>query len=392
VDRHAGLVPDPLVQPAQQGASAGEHDAAVHDVAGQLRRGLVEGDPHRVHDRVQRLLQRLAHLGAGDRHRARQPGDHVAAADLGLGLVELGERRAEGHLDLLGGALAEHQRVLLLHPGHDRPVEVVAGGAHREAGDDAAEGDDRDLGGAAADVDDHVAGGLVHRQTGADRGGHRLLDDVDLTGAGLVAALLDRALLDRRDAAGHADHHARLGEVAAAVHLLDEVAQHLLGRLEVGDHPAQERPDGGDVVGGAPDHPLRLETHGEDLAGGLLQRDDAGLVEQDALAAHVDERVGGAEVHGHVAADEAVGPGEAVCHGSPSVQRTARRRPGRADPWCWWGRSDPRLRSPGPTAAQDTRPDLRFAGQTSGNQRASSRAADSGESEACTRFSRLESE
>ena len=30
------------------------------------------------------------------------------------------------------------------------------------------------------------------------------------------------------------------------------------------------------------------------------------LVEQDALAAHVDERVGGAEVNGHVAADEAV--------------------------------------------------------------------------------------
>ena len=37
-----------------------------------------------------------------------------------------------------------------------------------------------------------------------------------------------------------------------------------------------------------------------------FMRDDAGLVEQHALAADVDQRVGGAEVHGHVAADEAV--------------------------------------------------------------------------------------
>ena len=176
----------------------------------------------------------------------------------------------------------------------------------REAGDDAAEGDDRDLGGAAADVDDHVAGGLVHGEPGADRGGHRLLDDVDPAGAGLVAGLLDGALLDGGDAARHADDHPGLGEVAAAVHLLDEEPQHLLGRLEVGDDAVLERPDRGDVVGGAPDHPLGLVADGEDLAGGGVERDDAGLVEQHALAADVDEGVGGAEVHGHVPTDEAV--------------------------------------------------------------------------------------
>ena len=62
----------------------------------------------------------------------------------------------------------------------------------------------------------------------------------------------------------------------------------------------------GDVVGRAADHPLGLVADGEDLAGGGVERDDAGLVEQHALAADVDERVGGAEVHGHVPADEAV--------------------------------------------------------------------------------------
>ena len=175
----------------------------------------------------------------------------------------------------------------------------------RQAGDDAAEADHRDLGGAAADVDDHVAGGLVHGQPGADRGRHRLLDDVDPAGAGLVAGLLDRALLDGGDAARHADDHARLGEVAAPVHLVDEVAQHLLGRLEVGDHAVLERPDGGDVVGRAADHPLGLVTDREHLAGGGVHRHDGRLVEHDALAADIDQRVGGAEVHGHVSADEA---------------------------------------------------------------------------------------
>ena len=136
--------------------------------------------------------------------RLRQAGDEVAAADLGVRLVLGRERRAERQLDLLGGALAEHQAVLLLAEGDDRLVELVAADADALAGDDAAEGDDRDLGGAAADVDHHVAGRLVDRQAGADRGGHRLLDDVDLAGAGLVAGLLDRALLDAGDAARHA--------------------------------------------------------------------------------------------------------------------------------------------------------------------------------------------
>ena len=87
VDRHPGLVPEPLVEPTEQGAAPGEHDAAVHDVARQLRRRLVEGRTDRVDDRVQRLLERLPDLGRRDDDVARQPAHHVAATDLGLGLV-----------------------------------------------------------------------------------------------------------------------------------------------------------------------------------------------------------------------------------------------------------------------------------------------------------------
>ena len=92
----------------------------------------------------------------------------------------------------------------------DGVVELVAADADRLAGDDAAERDDGDLGRAAADVDDHVAGRLLHRQPGADRRGHRLLDDVGgLAGAGVLGRLLHGALLDAGDARRHADDHPR---------------------------------------------------------------------------------------------------------------------------------------------------------------------------------------
>ncbi len=232
----------------------------------------------------------------------RQAADQIAAADLGGELLLQGPGRAEGDLDLLAGALAEGQRVLLLHELDDRVVELVAGDTDRLAGHDATEGDDRDLGRAAADVDDHVAGGLLHGEAGTDGRGHGLLDDVGgLAGAGVLGGLLHGPLLHAGDARGDADHHAGLGE-AAAVHLVDEVAEHLLAHLEVGDDAVLQRPDGLDVARRAPDHALGLEAdrHGAPVAD--VDRDDRRLVEHDAVTAHVHEGVGSAEVDGHVAA------------------------------------------------------------------------------------------
>ena len=92
---------------------------------------------------------------------------------------------------------------------------------------------------------------------------------------------------------------------AVLVHLLDEVAEHLLGDVEVGDHAVLERPDRGDRPGRAAEHPLRLDPDGVHLAVPLVDRDHRRLREHDAAPPHVDEGVGGAEVHRHVAAAEA---------------------------------------------------------------------------------------
>src|SRR6185436_14114953 len=91
----------------------------------------------------------------------------------------------------------------------DRLVELVAADAHRTLVDETAERDHAYFGCAAADVHHHRAGGFAHRKVGADRSGHRLLDQVDVGCARADGGLADRAPLDLCGAAGHADDDAR---------------------------------------------------------------------------------------------------------------------------------------------------------------------------------------
>src|SRR6202790_4467962 len=185
-DRHAGLLREPAVEAVQQGAATGQDDALFHDVGGQFRWRAVQGHLDRVDDGRHRLVDGLADLLGGDDHGLGQAGGQVAATDLGVELLFELVGGAEGDLDLLGGALAESQAVLLLDEGHDGLVQLIAADPDGLAGDDTAEGDDRHLGGPTADVHHHVAGGLVHRESGPDGRGHRLLDDVGLPGPGVL--------------------------------------------------------------------------------------------------------------------------------------------------------------------------------------------------------------
>ena len=86
--------------------------------------------------------------------------------------------------------------------------------------------------------------------------------------------------------------------------LVDEVAQHRLGDLEVGDDAVLQRPDGDDGARRAAEHALGLDADGQHALGVLLDRDDGRLDEHDAAPADGDERVGGPEVDGHVATAE----------------------------------------------------------------------------------------
>src|SRR5439155_639721 len=141
--------------------------------------------------------------------------------------------------------------------------------------------------------------------------------------------LADRAALDLSRAAGDADDDARGGaEEPGIEHFLDELLQHLLGHRKVGDHAVSHRPDGGDVVRRATEHLLGGEAHLLDdalavRAAFLADRNDRGLIQYDALAAHVNQGIGRPQVDGEIAGEIAL---ERFEH--ESLDRGAREQPG----------------------------------------------------------------
>ena len=88
------------------------------------------------------------------------------------------------------------------------------------------------------------------------------------------------------------------------MHLLDEVAQHSLGGVEVCDDTVLQRTDRDDVSGRTANHLLGVCADCEDAAGVLVDRDNRRLVQHDAAAADIDKGVGGSEVDRHVTADK----------------------------------------------------------------------------------------
>src|SRR5258708_23743875 len=287
MDRHPGVLAQPLVQAAQEGAAASQSDAAVHHVARELRRALVERGPDRVDDHHERLGDRVPDLSGRDHDGLGQATDQVPAADLRAWLVVRRIGRAERHLDLLGGPLAERQRVLLLTEVDDRLIELVAAYPDRLSRHDAAQRDHGDLGRAAADVHDHIAGRLVDRQPSADGGSHRLLDDVHAPRARLMAGFLDGALLDSGDSAWHGADNSRLRQAAAPVDLLNEVAQHALRNVKVSDYAVFKRPDGDDIARSAANHALGFEADCDYLSSVGIECDDSWFIQNNSPPSYI---------------------------------------------------------------------------------------------------------
>src|SRR5216683_3154495 len=88
------------------------------------------------------------------------------------------------------------------------------------------------------------------------------------------------------------------GRPAPVVHLADEMLDHFLRHLEIGDDAVAQRPDRLNVARGAADHQFRLLSDGEDLSLALDARDcdHRRLIQDDTAPFHVDDGVCRAEV------------------------------------------------------------------------------------------------
>src|SRR6185369_11938144 len=207
-------------------------------------------------------------------------------------------------LDPLRGRFADQEVVVAADVGADRFIHLVPADAHGSRVSEAAKRQDRDLGRPAADIDDHRPDRLGHRHVGADRSRHRLFDQVNRTRPSVRGGVADRAALDRCRAARHANYDLREapGAHLSAVHLVDEVFDHLLGDVDVRDHSVAERPDRFDLVWGLAHHQLGVVADRLDLLDAVdgLDRYDGRFIQDYAAASNIDQRIGGSEVDRHV--------------------------------------------------------------------------------------------
>src|SRR5262249_59878926 len=100
-------------------------------------------------------------------------------------------------------------------------VHLVAGHPHALRVNDAGERDHSNVGRTASDVDDHITVRLRDRKPGPDRGGHRLLDQIDLGSFGAIGAVFDRAPLNLCDLPRNADDDPRADPLITAMSLLN---------------------------------------------------------------------------------------------------------------------------------------------------------------------------
>ena len=210
------------------------------------------------------------------------------------------EGGADPDLDVFGCPLAHHQVVHLLEVGADGVGELVPRHPHRLAEDGAAQAEHRHLGGAAADVNNHGAHRFGDRQAGPDRSGDRLLDQMHFPSTGQTG-FTHGAAFDTGDTARNADHQPGSDDAAAVIALLDEGLDHLLGGIEIRDHPIPQGTNGADVAGGATEHQLRLIAHGERHTPLQIEGHHRGLLQHNAAAGDVHQGVGRSQIDTDVA-------------------------------------------------------------------------------------------
>jgi len=180
-------------------------------------------------------------------------------------------------------------------------VEFVAADADRIRDDHIAEGDDADFGRAAADVAYHVTGRLEDRNFGTDRSGSRLRNRFDLFCAGTESGFDNCSSFDIGDTRGYADSHAHGAEkLMTGGDLRDKIFYHFFGAVDIGDDAVCKRTDCDDAARRFVEHAFRFGTHGSDALCPFFDGDDGRFVYDDALAAHVDQRIAGTEIDADV--------------------------------------------------------------------------------------------
>jgi mannose-6-phosphate isomerase-like protein (cupin superfamily) len=291
-----GLAFEELVEAAKERATADERQTATGDIRGEFRRRPLEHKLDRLDDLLEGLLQRDSHLVDVNCRPPQQTAIQVASRYLrGQRTITARDRRADLDLQPLGLLLTDQQSLLPLKKPNDGFVQVIASDTNCVTDHHPSERGHGHLRRAAANVDHERADGFPNRQVGTDRGGQGLLDEKSAAGARGSSRVLDSRTLDLCSATGDTDHHID-ATADPAEYTTDEVAEHLLGDVEVGDHPVAQRPRRPYMRRRSADHLPRLLAHCEHLAAVLVNSHDRWLEQHDSSATAIHDGVRRSEV------------------------------------------------------------------------------------------------
>ena len=141
-----------------------------------------------------------------------------------------------------------------------------------------------------------MAVGLGDVDARADGGRHRFLDQIHAACARLDAGVHHGTLLYLGDAGGHTDNDPRLEHLEAAGDLVNELLQHPLRHVIVGDDALTQGTNGHDVAGGTAQHGLGLGAHLQQAAGILVDGHHRRLVQHDALTLDIYQNGSGTQI------------------------------------------------------------------------------------------------
>jgi hypothetical protein len=139
------------------------------------------------------------------------------------------------------------------------------------------------------------------RQSGADRGRHCFLDQINFRRLGAVRRIFDGAALDLRDLRRNADDDARPHPGLAVVRFADKMLEHFFRDLEIGDDAVLHRADRDDIARRPAEHFFGVAPDRFDLVGHFVDGDDRRLAHDNAASLRINERICRAEINCQIA-------------------------------------------------------------------------------------------
>ena len=88
--------------------------------------------------------------------------------------------------------------------------------------------------------------------------------------------------------------------------LLNEITQHFFADIEVGNHSVFQRTHGPNVAWSTSHHALGLVPDGDRLAIGNVKGNHRRLVQDNALTAHIYQRVGSTQIDSNIICHELI--------------------------------------------------------------------------------------